>query len=507
MARPKKQSHTAATSRSEHTTSASPSIISENTQPPKPWIEYVTVDSDDKTSGPTRGVLAGLDPNAILKSTQQSSKILQDGAADDIEHDEGDDTIGTPEPTHATRGSRNGRAAVNYDRKFHPMDSTLRPKRAAKRLSGAFHLSGREACESDDITPEEELSPAADCDSDDEPESSRSGRQRPPKHRLPDPGAIRHSSRAEARKTVNYSTKIHPQDYALPFFGHNAEVTDVPPVRLKEPSKRRLVGGSSIASDGNGKNHLRPRKKLRIHETSSSAHATKRKRSREPEQGATSTDVEELANQAIRGSQAQPIALAEEEEEEENEAMPDEPDDNDADQWNLEEEVDHDLDQEMDEVHRNLAVEADEQQQGSDFIDQLAVTTTRSFEEEVPPALISVRTAADGSTISRSTETVRGIGYSTSFLSHYTAESGVSQATAGQGDALPSTAPPSPLDPRAESSFVLERPVKQEVRRWQAEHPEIQNSSSPASEWDAEQMFGTEQPDGISCEIESTLTD
>ncbi|KAK3678216.1 hypothetical protein LTR78_002312 [Recurvomyces mirabilis] len=515
MARSKKQSRAASASRSKHTTPASASTTSESTQVPKPWVEYVTVDRDDKSSGPTRGVLAGLDPNAILKSTQRSTEVLQDAADHRIEHNEGDDASETLEPPHATRGSRNGRAAVNYDQKLHPMDTTLRPRHAAKRLSGALHLPGREAYESDDVASEEGLSPATDCDSDDKPESSCSGRQRPSKHRIPDPGATRHSSRAEARKTVNYSTEIHPQDYALPFYGHNAELRNVLPIQSREPSKRTSVGESSIASYGYGMTHPRPRKKLRIHASSSSHHAMRRKRSREPEQDATSTDIEELANQAIRGSQAQPLSLAddddddeeEEEEEEENEIMHGEQYDHDADQSNLEEEIDHELDPEMEEVHRNLAAEADEEQQGSDFIDQFAVTTTRSFEDEVSPAPVVARTATKRTTMLRSKETANAIGYSTQFLSHYTAESGVPPATTEQADALPSTAPPSPLDPRAESSFVLERLVKQDFRRWQAEHPEIQNTSSPASEWDAEQMFGTEQSDGISCEIESILTD
>ena len=44
-----------------------------------------------------------------------------------------------------------------------------------------------------------------------------------PTYRQPDPPATRRSLRTEALKSVNYSHKHHPQDYALPGFQHKAE--------------------------------------------------------------------------------------------------------------------------------------------------------------------------------------------------------------------------------------------------------------------------------------------
>ena len=92
------------------------------------------------------------------------------------------------------------------------MDVVTRPKRAAKRGSTSA-LPDEDAETDEESLPSSARGSDASSEDDDEESSDEEDDLAP---REPDPKAMRHSKRAATSKTVNYSTKCHPQDYALP---------------------------------------------------------------------------------------------------------------------------------------------------------------------------------------------------------------------------------------------------------------------------------------------------
>lgn len=122
--------------------------------------------------------------------------------------------------------------------KYHPMDDVTRPKRA-RRMSGKEPLSSSE--DSDATMAVED---------DDEPSDSDQEEELPAEiERLPDPKAVRHSARSEARKTVNYSKRHHPQDYGLPGYQHLARKR-----KRKQPKATKTESSPDVETpvqDGN----------------------------------------------------------------------------------------------------------------------------------------------------------------------------------------------------------------------------------------------------------------
>lgn len=124
------------------------------------------------------------------------------------------------------------------------MDEVTRPELAAKRRSGSRSISapGLEPDNgetSDDSMP----SPTESSDREEGDEEASSDLEELPV-RTPDPRAIRHSTRAEANKSVNYSRKHHPQDHALP--GHQRKAKRLR--RAEEKRKRASCKQSADAS-------------------------------------------------------------------------------------------------------------------------------------------------------------------------------------------------------------------------------------------------------------------
>ena len=142
------------------------------------------------------------------------------------------------QPRHATRSTRNGRADVNYSQKYHPMDEVTRPKRA-QRITGS-----RAPSSFADTSDEEEpgLFSGESTDADEPSEASDT-----PATRTLDPRAVRHSSRAEAQKQVNYSRTHHPQDWAI--LGRRRSTKrkrrDLSPARPQKKSKGRASSHAS----------------------------------------------------------------------------------------------------------------------------------------------------------------------------------------------------------------------------------------------------------------------
>ncbi|EMC91871.1 hypothetical protein BAUCODRAFT_152234 [Baudoinia panamericana UAMH 10762] len=170
----------------------------------KPRVEYIEIDTEDRPMEGTprsKGVLRDLDPNSILPtpSTQKATEV----ACRTI-----DDS--PPAAQHLTRAVRNGRSAANYDQKYHPMDEVTRPLRTAKRYGRSVLVPHNKAETSESESPDLDVS---DSDSDGSTESQPISLSTQPQ---PDPKATRRSARSEARKSVVYNTKVHPQDYALP---------------------------------------------------------------------------------------------------------------------------------------------------------------------------------------------------------------------------------------------------------------------------------------------------
>lgn len=158
-----------------------------------------------------RGALRGLSLNNMLapSATQRTTE-------------QGDGEGAGETASHNTRAARNGKTAVNYNMKYHPMDDVTRPRRA-NQMSGTRSASVETLRENDsdettndeiDLLSDREDSGDSDEDGDDAPAQST--------QREPDPRATRRSERSEAHKLVDYSRKRHPQDRDLPGYQHLA---------------------------------------------------------------------------------------------------------------------------------------------------------------------------------------------------------------------------------------------------------------------------------------------
>lgn len=95
------------------------------------------------------------------------------------------------------------------------MDKVTRPSWAARRASSLRSASIDAGETSDDSLP----SSAKGSD-----EESKDSEVEILPARTPDPRATRHSKRAEAKKTVDYSRNHHPQDRSLPGYQHKARL-------------------------------------------------------------------------------------------------------------------------------------------------------------------------------------------------------------------------------------------------------------------------------------------
>lgn len=103
------------------------------------------------------------------------------------------------------------------------MDIVTRPKRAAKRQPTSM-LSGDDAQTDEESLPSSAESDGGESSGDEGSDSSEDDgdEEEEPTQRQPDPKATRHSKRNATSKTVNYSTKHHPQDASLPGHRHKA---------------------------------------------------------------------------------------------------------------------------------------------------------------------------------------------------------------------------------------------------------------------------------------------
>jgi hypothetical protein len=144
------------------------------------------------------------------------------------------------QPRHATRSTRNGRADVNYSQKYHPMDEVTRPRRAARITGSRPPISFAD-------TSDEEEPELLSGESTDDDESSEGFDT--PATRMPDPRAVRHSSRAEAQKRVNYSKSYHPQDWAIMGFRRSAKRKrrSLSSDKSSKKSKKQATRASPIA--------------------------------------------------------------------------------------------------------------------------------------------------------------------------------------------------------------------------------------------------------------------
>ncbi|KAK5695108.1 hypothetical protein LTR17_024610 [Elasticomyces elasticus] len=178
----------------------------------KGYTETKEIDSDEenKPKLPSRGVLAGIDPNA----------------------------------TDLSQRRPRGEQKPNYNMKFHPsLDPYIKPATAARYNAGLATQSSPVKYMTDGETSEEsEPTLAGDsdnnqsgADNDDVPVLTKRG---------PDPKASRHSTRTEAQKPVNYSRKYHPNDLDLPGFKAKAKaaIKSGEFVAPKRPQKRKSDG-------------------------------------------------------------------------------------------------------------------------------------------------------------------------------------------------------------------------------------------------------------------------
>ncbi|KAK5121472.1 hypothetical protein LTR85_005305 [Meristemomyces frigidus] len=274
---------------------------------PKPTQEWVEVDSDEEENAlapPKRGVLRGLDPNNVLATPSTRSTVeISDSDKEDDESDE-NNVRRTQQPAHSTRASRHGKADVNYDMKYHPMDEVTRPKRTANRRSGSRSKSASMKPDLDQETSDEsEPSSAPDGGAEEADEIEDDDVEvdaHVPTTRAPDLRASRHSARSEAQKAVNYSRSHHPQDYGLPGYQHKAKQSRDSSVRKKPNTsyKRKSIAEDGDNNDrdeeeeGNPKTHVKPRKKLKS--LSSSSPTTIKSKAKSAKSRRKHTEAEEL---------------------------------------------------------------------------------------------------------------------------------------------------------------------------------------------------------------------
>ncbi|KAK5117326.1 hypothetical protein LTR62_005943 [Meristemomyces frigidus] len=278
----------------------------------KPRVEYVEVSSDDINPHNERGVLAGVHFTAVLSPARRA-----DAAASPIHDGEQANVAGVAK--YVTRATRHGRTPVDYDMKHHPMDEVLRPIRSAKRRSGL--LAHRQSVRSADDDDEDDEADLGLHDEESDWDVSTTGNSHlSPIRTVRKPQATRHSVRAQARKHVNYSAKIHPQDYALPGFQHKAQ-TALQSQAIESTSKERRRSGQPLEEQSplNVQETgipYQPRKKLKSVASSlptcrlpRQLRNVKSMKSRKLMQSANSMDTDELIEWAIKGSQAQSMVL------------------------------------------------------------------------------------------------------------------------------------------------------------------------------------------------------
>ncbi|KAK5731465.1 hypothetical protein LTR17_011353 [Elasticomyces elasticus] len=183
----------------------------------KGYTETKEIDSDEenKPKPPSRGVLAGLDPNA----------------------------------TDLSQRRPRGEQKPNYNMKFHPsLDPYIKPATAA-RYNARLPTQSSPVKYMTDGETSEESEPTLAGDSDNDQSGADNDDVPVLIKRGPDPKASRHSTRTEAQKPVNYSRKYHPNDLDLPGFKAKAKaaIKSGEFVAPKRPQKRKSGGdGTSI---------------------------------------------------------------------------------------------------------------------------------------------------------------------------------------------------------------------------------------------------------------------
>ncbi|KAK3650137.1 hypothetical protein LTR56_006412 [Elasticomyces elasticus] len=176
----------------------------------KGYTETKEIDSDEenKPKLPSRGMLAGLDPNA----------------------------------TDLSQRRPRGEQKPNYNMKFHPsLDPYIKLATAARYNAGLPTQSSPVKFITDGETSvESEPTLAGDSDSETDDDSDLPIVI----SRAPDLKASRHSTRTEAQKPVNYSRKYHPNDLDLPGFKAKAKAAIKAGefVAPKRPQKRKSDG-------------------------------------------------------------------------------------------------------------------------------------------------------------------------------------------------------------------------------------------------------------------------
>ncbi|KAK5692996.1 hypothetical protein LTR97_010472 [Elasticomyces elasticus] len=179
----------------------------------KGYSETKEIDSDEenKPKPPSRGVLAGLDPNA----------------------------------TDLSQRRPRGEQKPNYNMKFHPsLDPYIKPATAARYNAGLPTRSSPVKYMTDGETSEESEPTLA---GDSESETDNDSDLPIVISRAPDPNASRHSKRTEAQKPVNYSRKFHPNDLDLPGFKAKAKaaIKSGEFIAPRRPKKRKISKGEA----------------------------------------------------------------------------------------------------------------------------------------------------------------------------------------------------------------------------------------------------------------------
>ncbi|KXT12063.1 hypothetical protein AC579_1862 [Pseudocercospora musae] len=246
------------------------------------------------------GALRGLDQELILDEGAAEATIEEGGQEEHV-----------PRPTqsrHATRASRGTvNHNVNYSTKLHPMDFVTRPnsKEVLRQTSNSVsHATPEHGDESTSLSSP----PLTDAESHSEA-SQVEENHRVLTPRTPHPRAVRHSSRKEARTAVMYSSKHHPQDFALPGYKHRAIIN---PRKRSKPAATEEQHDSPDEIPAKAPRRARKRLKSLGREHAKPQAEAAQKRGRPPKSvkvrprwraASTSSDIDELVDNVIAASQ------------------------------------------------------------------------------------------------------------------------------------------------------------------------------------------------------------
>ena len=178
-------------------------------------------------------LLASVDPKNIIDVTDEQDEYAAEGTPP---------TSSLPPPSYALRNRKATQGKLIYDVKYHPMDDSIRPSRAAKRRS--FHGEPKTfSAESSEATSAHDEPNEGESDVEERAASTKKGTKRKkccPREAQP----TRRSSRKSLNSGISYNMSVHPQDRDL-----EVSSSDDSDCELDMPRSKRCMLAPSAEDD------------------------------------------------------------------------------------------------------------------------------------------------------------------------------------------------------------------------------------------------------------------